>query len=932
MATKHCRASLSLIFQLASPLGICCSANRCRKGVKTLLATACYFGVLLWGLAAGATEYHVAQSNGADGTDGSEAHPWATISACAKVAQAGDVCRVHAGTYRETVSPANSGRAGQPIRFEVADGECATVTGTEPLTASFTQDQGNIWVASVADTIEQLFSNGAMVWEGQWPNRTPGALFDAPRGVAAQGTGVQTVNGTSVTLLVDPNIPPGDWSGAMVYILPGSRWQSDSRPIKAYDAATHTITLDTTTPWAETSTQPVMSNQYYLYGSRLTLDAPDEWVWQNGSLYYYSTDNPATPGLEYKKRYYAFDINQSYVQIVGFHVFGSAVRLTGNHDTVDSLSIEYSSHLRSFNAYYTEGDVNRIVGNDNTWKNSLIEKSGSAGLIVAGDRNLIENNVVNDVVYQATNHAGLDMDNWTAAYRDNQFLYNTVSRTGRSGIFLYGLQNGRVLFNKVTDWALLTNDMGGIYAWGTDGEGTEIAYNELGGSQAFWSNGIYLDDKTKHFVVHHNYVHDSTFFGLCIKEENYYFNNTIARVGTPFLLSVNAQTGLWQNTTLAKVENNLTDGTLLVRVGILPTVSTDYNYFEGEVHPTPDWQHYNIAFTSLYQPGWLAQTPLDLSSISQIAFTPAANGDFEFDVDNIRLEGTTPLLLDDFESAGGVNGLGGYPWAGGSGDATPGLGTTVSMTFADGGPTSTSTKYAAVSGTMVNGPTAAGAYTWGLMNESVPKRDVSAYTGVSFDMRGQMKGFKVLAVEDNGPIQDHNANCIFSGTDVPVCAVEQGATIAGITESFTGSAPDIGAFELNVAPFVAGAQRVAGASQCGKIADITSSIPLQAPSPWSPVPDADAGVTDAGASSPDAGKGIITVGGGGCGCRTIGTATDASRTAGAMAILALAGILRRRRRGVQGCRRSEPVQPSLLKLRAVQSSQSAVHVTEHQSQ
>ena len=97
----------------------------------------------------------------------------------------------------------------------------------------------------------------------------------------------------------------------MVYILPGSRWQSDSRPVKAYDAATHTITLDTTTPWAETSTQPLLSNQYYLYGSKLTLDAPDEWVWQNSSLYYYSTDNPATHGLEYKKRYYAFDVNQS---------------------------------------------------------------------------------------------------------------------------------------------------------------------------------------------------------------------------------------------------------------------------------------------------------------------------------------------------------------------------------------------------------------------------------------------------------------------------------------------------------------------------------------------------------------------------------------------------------------------------------------------
>ena len=144
------------------------------------------------------------------------------------------------------------------------------------------------------------------------------------------------------------------------------------------------------------------------------------------------------------------------------------------------------------------------------------------------------------------------------------------------------------------------------------------------------------------------------------------------------------------------------------------------------------------------------------------------------------------------------------------------------------------------------------------------------------------------------PYSIQMAREVLDGSDVAVCAVDQGATIAGITEGFTGSAPDVGAFESNVAPFVPGAQRVADASRCGKIADITSSIPRQAPSPWSPAPAADAGVTDAGASSPDAGKGSMTAGGGGCGCRTIGTAGNASGMASAMAILALAGILRKR--------------------------------------
>ena len=858
-------------------------------GVSRIVASAGYLTVALWGLPAGATVYHISQASGADGNDGTQAHPWLTISACAKAAQAGDVCRVHAGRYRETVSPVNSGTPGQPIRFEVADGECATVLGTEPLTASFAPDQGNVWAAAVADSIEQLFSNGTMVWEGQWPNRTPGVLFDAPKGIAGPGTGVQTVNGVSVTTLVDPNIPAVDWTGALVYMIPGQRWQSDSRPVLAFDATTHTITLDTTLQWAAMAIPPVQSNQYYLYGSKLTLDTQDEWVWLAGNLYYYSTDDPATHNLEYKKRYYAFDVQQSYIEIVGLHAFASAVRLIGNHNTVDSLSIEYSSHLRSFNAYATQGAVNQIVGDDNTWKNSIIEKSGSAGLIVAGNRNLIENNVVNDVAYQATNNAGLDMDDWTVTYQGNQFIYNTVARSGRAGIFQLGSQNGRVLYNKVSDWALLTNDTGGIYAWGTDVAGTDIAYNDVGGCEAFWCTGVYLDANTPHFVVHHNYVHDLTFFGMSIKQENRYFNNTFEGVGTPFSVDTSTPTGSSAAQNLAKVENNLTDGTLLVLLGILPTIVTDWGSFEAEVRPTPEWQHFNIAFSSLYQPGWFRQAPLDLTSISSVSFTPSTNGDFEFDIDNIRFEGANPLLLDDFE-AGGANGLGGQPLAGGSANSG-GAGTSVTMTFAAGGPSSSSTKYASVSGTIVLGNN-----SYGSMNESIPNKDVSQYTGISFDMRGQMRGFNVLTMGNGGLVQDHNGNCPITGTDVPACAVDQGAVIAGITDGFQGAAPDIGAFESGVLPFVAGAQRAAEPSQCGKIADITSSVPRQPPNPWSPLLEPDAGTGDAGPSTPDAGlltpdsgTGISTAGGGGCGCRTIGTTSKSSAW---VTLLALAGILR----------------------------------------
>lgn len=788
----------------------------------------CLLLMLAGAKTAQAAVYHVAQSTGADANDGSAELPFATITACANVAQAGDICRVHSGTYRETVSPRNSGKAGQPIRFEAAEGECPIISGAEPITAQFTDEGGNIWSAPLLDSVEQMFSNGQIIWEAQWPNHAADSVFDVPKATAAQGTGVTALpGGGSATYLVDPNIPDGDWVGARVYIMPGARWQSDSRPIEAYDASTHTITLDTTEGWAEKSVEPIATNHYYLYNSKLAMDTQDEWFWNKGTLYYFSLDNPAAHLLEYKKRPYALDIKRSYIEVVGFHVFAAAVRIAGHHITVDSLTIQYSSHLRIFDAYYSEGDVNRIGGDDNVWKNSLIDKAGSAGLIVEGNNNTVQNNVLTDVDYQGLNHAGIDMVDYKNPYSGNLFIFNTVLRAGRGGIFGFGMGDGRILYNKVSDYALLTQDMGGIYAWGTDGLGTEIAYNDVGNTRAFYGNGIYLDDATRHFVVHHNYVHDTQFFGAFIKEENYYFNNTFERVGVPFAIDKNVQNGKWEHTNLSKVQNNLTDGTLLVRVGLLPSTVKDYGYFETDVHANDQWQHVAVDFKSLYQPAWFEQAAFDLSSVDQIAFIPLANGDFEFDVDNIRLEGNSPLLVDDFESRSNV--FGGAAWAGGSGDGTQSTGMDVKLLS---GGTNGSGKYAAIVGTVFQGWDDDAAISWGNMSESFGGANLSAFTGLSFDIRGQSKDLKPLTILGNTPVNDHNASCTSAAPTVPSCAIDQGVPINTVTNNAADGVPDIGAYEAGTTSLTPGAGRSADPSVCGKIADITPTLPVRAAHPW----------------------------------------------------------------------------------------------------
>ena len=63
-----------------------------------------------------AAEYAVA-TTGSDSNPGTLAAPWATVQRAETMMQAGDICTIRGGTYREQVTPTNSGTATAPITF-----------------------------------------------------------------------------------------------------------------------------------------------------------------------------------------------------------------------------------------------------------------------------------------------------------------------------------------------------------------------------------------------------------------------------------------------------------------------------------------------------------------------------------------------------------------------------------------------------------------------------------------------------------------------------------------------------------------------------------------------------------------------------------------------------------------------------------------------
>ncbi len=93
-----------------------------------------------------AINYYVAQKDPNDNNSnpGTEALPFETIQAVADIADDCDIVFVKAGTYRETVTPANSGLSGSLIVFQVYGNDNVTISGADENTGWTLNDSQNV--------------------------------------------------------------------------------------------------------------------------------------------------------------------------------------------------------------------------------------------------------------------------------------------------------------------------------------------------------------------------------------------------------------------------------------------------------------------------------------------------------------------------------------------------------------------------------------------------------------------------------------------------------------------------------------------------------------------------------------------------------------------------------------------------------------------
>ncbi len=492
------------------------------------------------GLPSGPT-YYVATS-GSDSNSGTDAgHPFLTIGKAASVAVAGDTVVIRAGTYRESVTLPHSGAAGSPITFQSYPGETVTVSGADVIPAqAWTLHSGHVYQAPMAWSLgvgdDQIFVDGAMMNEARWPNTS---LDVSHPTVAVAGTVAIATPTNAVVTLSDPMLTqaPGFWNGAHVNMGAGKVWVYNTYTVTSSTVGQLVFSAGDA---SNASYAPAAGNPYYLWGTLNALDTGGEWYSDTTAhtLYLWTPtgDSPATHTVEAKARSVAFDFGgQSFVVVRGLRIFAATVTMgaASHDDAIDGVQARYVSHAMVLDGSFDAGAETTgflVGGTNNRVTSCAISFSSGNGVMVKGNGHTISNCLIHDVDYVPSDCGAV----YPAGGSGVTIANNTFYNGGRALLLLRNNSASKALHDHIYAAGLQTQDLGGIYTWGTDGGGTEIAYNVVHDVRTVYYHkigvGIYLDNNSSNYVVHHNVAYDvstNTLILNTVSTNNLVYNNTL---------------------------------------------------------------------------------------------------------------------------------------------------------------------------------------------------------------------------------------------------------------------------------------------------------------------------------------------------------------------------------------------------------------------
>ena len=514
---------------------------------------------------------------GSDENLGTEVSPYLTISKAAGVAVAGDVVIITNGIYEETLQPANSGTSGNPITFKGKEGHKVIITAMEAVN-NWTLDEGNIYKASVSWDLGQdnmAMHNDQLMDLARWPNNTPQNLFDRDflpgcnKGAAGGNTTTLNYNGSEGN--GHGNLIPhaGNWeNGGSIHFYGGAGFIAWTEFVTASTANVINFNLQRNQSWIPDRHHPgytghgIKKGEFFLQGIKEALDYKNEWWYdKNAKLLYVQIDGggvPADNTIRFRRRTKTIIINQNFIRIENIAVFGGEITINGSDNTLTKVSSFFGNHTLNVISGFDSGRQSVLLkGNRNTMSQCEIGWGGGNGVYDKGQDNKVLNCYIHDFNYLGNYDCVL---NTRGAIR-GVYKNNTLEGAGKDVIQAY-VDGGEFAYNDISRSMRIADDGGLLYTTNARSVKSSIHHNWFHDARArsgrFKAAGIYLDNDSKNWDVHHNVVYNTDWTNIQINWDGTnlnIFNNTFVKGS--------ATMGAWHKEGTAfvnvKVWNNITD-------------------------------------------------------------------------------------------------------------------------------------------------------------------------------------------------------------------------------------------------------------------------------------------------------------------------------------------------------------------------------------
>ena len=496
------------------------------------------FLVLLCWTSLSAKNYYVAK-DGLDTNNGSKDAPFLTIAKISSVLRAGDTCFIMEGTYRETLQPKNSGTSSAPIVYTRYQDDEVIISATEKLD-NWQVHSGNIYKANYTmnlGRLNALFCDSKCMDFARWPNNTDDNLLTVDMHPTVTGGSASTIQTSGI---------PGNWVGGYVCYLGAHSGMTWTRQITASTANLISYTAIDIAKWPFNPHNPTVyrngnRGRFYLMGTLEAIDYEREWFHENGIVYFQApgNGNPNDLNVEIRARKSAAILDKSYIHIVGLNTFGGNIEIKASNCLLKNNVIKEGwrcrDELNNTTAQVSEGAIN-IMAPNITIDHNTIDGSSLNGIMTASWGNPAPSNIkiTNNYIHNC-NTIGLHASPVRNNAKNTLIWGNTIHTTGRDGIYS-SATNCEIAYNDVYDVMHINNDGGVFYTVGNDNEkNVKIHHNWFHDSKGpTYADGrcagIYLDNDSKGYVVHHNVVWNVTWSGIQLNWDNWnidIYNNTL---------------------------------------------------------------------------------------------------------------------------------------------------------------------------------------------------------------------------------------------------------------------------------------------------------------------------------------------------------------------------------------------------------------------